>query len=58
MAADPKEIEKAVRRKESMTMFACGKIDPVGYIAVDLLARDHDSALVKRKGCSLHHPFD
>lgn len=33
-------------------------VDPVGYVAVDLLLDSHPTLLVKRKGCSLHHPFD
>lgn len=35
-------------------------IEPVGYLAIDIILANPDfqELLVKRKGCSLHHPFD
>eukprot|EP00930_Biecheleria_cincta_P093362 TRINITY_DN83669_c0_g1_i1.p1 TRINITY_DN83669_c0_g1~~TRINITY_DN83669_c0_g1_i1.p1 ORF type:complete len:110 (-),score=14.43 TRINITY_DN83669_c0_g1_i1:255-563(-) len=33
-------------------------LEPLGYMAYDFLIEEHGDKMVKRAGCSLHHPFD
>merc|ERR1712137_331284 len=33
-------------------------LEPLGYLAIDLLMAEHEDKFVKRRGCSAHHPFD